>query len=276
MSKEAQIFAVDEKCQSVKEKYPGFKHKGYSDFSLNPHEAFQGCHFSAVRGPVWGATGSHVGHPCVQPSPPTPAPPGPPLLSLINKGQLSHLPQGAAAARTVHRAAQGEAGTAHAHPCRGPSRPSRPYPHQARSRSPRAAAWPPASSAALPYAHPAQPHPTARRIQIRPLPLATRKARLLRPAPPQGSGRSVAASAPWRLGRTYPWCALGRLCRPGEENYSFSLHVPGNQPRRQPPPPGLPHANENGVEVPSSGVLLHHSSLLSWKILSWPWGVRFP
>lgn len=50
MSQEAQIFAVHETCQSVKEKYPGLKHKGDSDFTLNPHEAFQGCHFSAVRG----------------------------------------------------------------------------------------------------------------------------------------------------------------------------------------------------------------------------------
>lgn len=33
-----------------KKKYPGLKHKGDSDFTLNPHEAFQGCHFSAVRG----------------------------------------------------------------------------------------------------------------------------------------------------------------------------------------------------------------------------------
>lgn len=50
MSQEAQIFVVHETCQSVKEKYPGLKHKGDSDFTLNPHEAFQGCHFSAVRG----------------------------------------------------------------------------------------------------------------------------------------------------------------------------------------------------------------------------------
>lgn len=79
MSNRAQIFAVHKKRQGVKEKYPGFKHKGYSDFSLNPLEAFQGCHFSAVRGPVSGATGSHNGHPSVKPSL---------LPSLINKGQL--------------------------------------------------------------------------------------------------------------------------------------------------------------------------------------------
>lgn len=144
-------------------------------------------------------------------------PPAPYLLSFINKGQLAHLRQLEAAAAPV-RSVQGTEKPAPRPPTRPTVpgtllRPSRPGPHQAPSRCSWAAAWPPASSAELPYAHPARPHPTARRIQIRPLPPATRKARLLRPAPPpwkwgEGGG---AASAPWLLGWTDAGCELGRM-----------------------------------------------------------------
>lgn len=130
MSQEAQIFAVHETCQSVKEKYPGLKHKGDSDFTLNPHEAFQGCHFSAVRGTGLRSHWEPLEHPSV--------PPAPYLLSFTNKGQLAHLRQLGAAAAPV-RSVQGTEKPAPRPPTRPTVpgtllRPSRPGPHQAQSR----------------------------------------------------------------------------------------------------------------------------------------------
>lgn len=84
----------------MKEKYPGFKHKGYSDFSLNPLEALQGCHFLALRDRSQEQLGATTSTPPVQPSP---------LLSLIKS--RSGLDSGGA-----HRPAQGEAPTAHTYP----------------------------------------------------------------------------------------------------------------------------------------------------------------
>lgn len=84
----------------MKEKYPGFKHKGYSDFSLNPLEALQGCHFPALRDRSQEQLGATTSTPPVQPSP---------LLSLTNKEPLR-------ARQRQCAPSSGEAPTAHTYP----------------------------------------------------------------------------------------------------------------------------------------------------------------
>lgn len=91
---------VREKRQGVKEKCPGFKTQRILGFQLKSPRGISRLSFLCGKGPVSGATGSHSEHPSVQPSL---------LLSLI-KGSSG------LDSCSAHRPAHGEAPTAHTYP----------------------------------------------------------------------------------------------------------------------------------------------------------------
>jgi hypothetical protein len=196
-----------------------------------------------------------------------------PLPSLINKEQLGARQRQGADVQRVEKPP-----TAHTYPAaRDTSVCPRARLHQARGTSPRLAALPLTSTAALPYAQPAQPHPTARTIQIRrPLPFATRNPRLLGPSPGKWTQGGCVCALAFGVG---VGMKFGRARRGGCADPARKTTPGPARPRRRAertshPPTGhtlgggLPmlmrrRAKANSPGPLPQGILLHHTSLLS-------------